>query len=518
MEPALVIMPPMPAKRTLVDRDSPLLQEAMRLWRAASHERALAAYDAAIRAEPTNARILVNAARCFAMRHRLDRTRSILRTLERLGPNEPRIHQLIGETYRLVWLPDDALAAFERSLALQPDPRVMLEVAAILEQKGRLDDAGRFLADALDRAPDDPWGLLIRARIERRTGRDDDARATLQSLIDAEGDSDLACQAWADLAQARDRAGDAPGAMQAIHQCKRMQRSREGRAWHAAEHVAARFERMIDDLTPKRIDTWPGTDGAPEIALLAGFPRSGTTLLEQIIDAHSGVDSVEERDVLSGDIFASLTEGHPDDAPVIDLLDKLAAPIIRRARQRYVKRLRQWMPNAAPGRLLLDKNPGSTLMIPVLRRLVPGAPVIVALRDPRDVVLSCYLRHLPVNPLSAHFLTIERTARKYAMDMRGWLAIRACFPEHWIEVRYEDLVDDLEGTARRVMNVLGLAWEPDVLRYRERSASKTVLSPTYADVWRPVDRRAVGRWQRYEAELAPVMPILKPYIETFGYA
>jgi hypothetical protein len=150
-------------------------------------------------------------------------------------------------------------------------------------------------------------------------------------------------------------------------------------------------------------------------------------------------------------------------------------------------------------------------------RLFPDATVLLALRDPRDVVLSCYLRYLPLNPVSVSFLTPERTAMRYALDMLIWLKLREIIPPQWVEIRYEDTVADLEGVARRALAALRLPWDDRVLAYREKLKDRFVLTPTYLAVARPVTNRAIGRWRNYAKYLEPVLPILEPYVEEFGY-
>ena len=134
------------------------------------------------------------------------------------------------------------------------------------------------------------------------------------------------------------------------------------------------------------------------------------------------------------------------------------------------------------------------------------------------MVLSCFMLYLPLNPLSVNFLTLERAARKYALDLGAWLKLREMFPAPWLEIRYEDLVTDLPAQARRTLEFLGLPWDATVLKFDERARSKPVLSPTYAAVTQPVHNRAIGRWRHYADYLEPVLPILEPFVRAFGYS
>ena len=136
---------------------------------------------------------------------------------------------------------------------------------------------------------------------------------------------------------------------------------------------------------------------------------------------------------------------------------------------------------------------------------------------PRDVVVSCFLQYLPLNPNSVCFLTLERTARRFATDLAAWRRLRDLIASPWLEVRYEDTVGNLEREARRALEFLGLPWEEQVLNYRDRLKTKVVGSPTYEAVSQPLYTRAIGRWKNYQEFLEPYLPILQPAVEAGGY-
>ena len=158
------------------------------------------------------------------------------------------------------------------------------------------------------------------------------------------------------------------------------------------------------------------------------------------------------------------------------------------------------------------------MLIPGFLRVFPEAKLLIALRDPRDVVLSCFMQYLPLNPNSVCYLTLERTARRYAQDMGIWLKYREMIPAPWLEVRYEECVTHLEQQARRALEFLGLPWEPRVLQYRDRLKTKVVASPTYEAVGQPLYTSAIGRWRNYQKYLEPCLEILRPCADAFGYA
>jgi hypothetical protein len=168
--------------------------------------------------------------------------------------------------------------------------------------------------------------------------------------------------------------------------------------------------------------------------------------------------------------------------------------------------------------LWLDKNPSPTAWLPVWLRLFPELKVLIALRDPRDVVVSCYFQNLRLNATNANFLSLERTARHYADLMDVWLRLRELGGFEWLESRYEDVVANVEAEGRRVTEFLGLSWHPQQAAFHETNRKKFVFSPTYSDVTRPVHQRSVGRWKNYAEALSPLQAGLAGYCRTFNYA
>ncbi len=506
----------------LVDHDSPTLQMAMALWERRQYDQSLELYEQAVQEEPHNLRALVNAARSLGARYELEKAERLLHRLLALGGGHPVVQYLAGESYHLIQRPALARRCYERTCELTTDlPEARLALADAYERSHRLEEAWALIDSILPLAARLPEIRLTQARILRRQGQGDQAEHTLREVCQSSVlPRELRCRAWAELASLLDERGEYDAAVEAIEHCKRDQRSRDAAERHAAEHVMGRFEKLVESVTAEDFDRWheQGAAVSPrKVALLAGFPRSGTTLLEQVLDTHPGVVSSEERDILAQEIFPSLGRGMSIHAPVREVLDRLTPQRIEAERTRYLRMMEQLLGEPVGDRIHLDKNPALTLMLPAIVRLFPEMKLIIALRDPRDVVISCFLRYLPLNPVSFWFLTLEGTARRYALDMRGWLKYRGMIHAPWMEVRYEDMVADLPAEARRAIAFLGLPWDESVLHYRQRASAKPVLSPTYADVTKPVYGKAVGRWKHYEAHLAPVFETLAPFVSAFGY-
>jgi hypothetical protein len=290
----------------------------------------------------------------------------------------------------------------------------------------------------------------------------------------------------------------------------------------AYDEADRRRRKLIAGLTRERVKGWreePAASQHPyQIAFLGGHPRSGTTLLEQILDAHPDVLAFDEPPAFSQEIANRIMPGKPTDPGDLEILEAL--PVERRAemRQRYLKSLLREAPPGRTAKLLLDKNPSPTMSLHVWLRLFPELKVLIALRDPRDVVLSCFFLNIMLNATNVNFLSLERTVKHYEDLMDVWLRFRDVGGFDWVETRYEDVVANIETEGRRITGFLGLSWDPQQTSYYESSRRKFLYAPTYHDVTQPIYRRAIGRWQRYADALEPLQPRLASYCRAFGYS
>ena len=250
---------------------------------------------------------------------------------------------------------------------------------------------------------------------------------------------------------------------------------------------------------------------------MTGHPRSGTTLLEQVLDGHSQLISADEYLVMGEMVFRPLAATQPNHIPTSAGLDAIPDARISELRTDYWRKTEALLGQGVGDRLLLDKNPSLSYLLPVICRVFPEIKVLFALRHPRDVVVSCFMQRMPINGISSCYLTLEDTAAKYADAMRYWLQIRPQLCCAWQEVRYEDTVADLSAQARRTLDFLGLPWEEGVVDFHTRAQSKLVRSPTYLDVTQPVYSHAIGHWKNYAKFMEPVLGVLEPYLKAFGY-
>ncbi len=508
--------------RSMVDVASGRLESPHLLCQAGRHEEGMAQYAEAIRQEPNNIRAYLMAARAEAQRFHFEGMEKQLQKLIRRAPLHPGIRHYVGETYAQLKLPARAIESYGKAMQLSGVlPETLVELASLYEGAHRLDEARELIERAMQKETGLPKMWLVRGRIQRRQKELEQAASTFRELIQRVHQSEWACQAWSELALMADREEDYEGAVEAIDRCKQLQLAHEDRFWKTSERIQSRLEQQVEEVTSDHLRRWrEQASGFAEhrVALLTGFPRSGTTLLEQVLDAHPDLVSSEERDFVGQEVLRVFDAGQAT-RPLLDVLNDLSVQQIGPERDRYFQAMEYMLGEPISRQMHLDKNPGYLLSLPLVLRLFPETRLIVALRDPRDVVLSCYLRYLPFSAVSVRFLTLERTAQRYALEMRAWLKLRAMINNPWCEIRYEDTVHDLESQARKSLDMLGLAWDSQVLNYRDRLAKeKRVVSPTYEAVAEPIYTRAVGRWKNYEKLLEPVFETLAPFVKEFGYA
>lgn len=502
--------------------DVPELQRARALWQLNRFDEALAVFEAAVRKYPQNLVALVDASRALGARFEITRAEAMLDRIMKLGTNNPKLLHLAGQSYRMIFRPEKAITCFQRVVAMTKEiPDAYLELAVLYERRHRVAEAYSLIEDCLRADPDYLEAEFFRAGLLRRMKDEAAADTVLRKLAaNEQADPLVRAQAWASIAQMLDRAGDYEGAMRSMLSCKEILMKSEAAVLKESEVLQRHLHNLAESLTAAHFQQWAEAGRAfppQKMAVLAGFPRTGTTLLEQVLDSHSGLVSSDEREAFGRDIFPAMWLTPKTPVPTAEAFDAVPQERLAIQRTRYLDYMAAALNQPIGGRVHLDKNPTMTLLLPGMLRLFPETKLLIALRDPRDVVVSCFMQYLPLNTNSVCFLTLERTARRYAHDMGVWLKLRETIASPWLQIRYEDCVANLERESRRALEFLGLPWDANVLNYRERLKEKAVSSPTYEAVSKPLYTSAIGRWKNYEKYLEPCLPILQPFLEAFRY-
>lgn len=516
-------------------KPDPGLAEAVAALRARDFARARTLFLAAAQRRPREAAAHAGAGIASGQLGALDESIDHLRRATELDPRRATYHHLLGIQLRASADFEAAAASFERASWLdRAGTRSGVELAATLEQAGQRERALRALDDVLKRDPSHARAHVIRARIGLRAGPLDaealePMRAELEQIAASARDELTVGEAWDALGEVRERLGDYAGAFDAFVRQNQAEARRNGIPPSGDPRGRAQFLDQIDaqhaGLTREMTERWAAQepdDGLPSPSLLVGFPRSGTTLTERAIGAHPRVRSIEERrtfETVKLEFMQSCGRERVERATIVELLDGASSEDVGRMRARYWQLARDALGgDPDPGTVVLDKMPLRITELSFVNRVFPRAGVLVALRDPRDVCLSCFRQRFVLNRMMSFFLDLEATASLYAHVMGGWLAARDLYSLPWHEIRYRDTVTDFEGSLREALKLLELDWDDAIERFHETTGRSASITPSYHAVRRKVHTGALGRWKRYEPQLSPILPTLEPFVEAFGFA
>ena len=438
-----------------------------------------------------------------------------------------------------------------------------LTLASMLSTLGQQDAAFRALEKAIfpedDTAENLCWRITaMRASLHERGNRLDQAEAELAQLPLDELPThhpQLACAAWLAYASVAIRRGDTQHAAELYERILATtddtevraqaafglatahdKQGRHHEAWQALQHAhetqlgiarAIVPELMAEDSQPLAMadlsvsrterDHWnplkPPRDKQSPV-FVVGFPRSGTTLLEQMLDAHPDFCAMDERAFIHDLTERMNLVSQPYPAALADLTETEAEQL----RSVYASMVRKVVPDLG-ARRLVDKNPLNMLCLPMIARLFPEARIILCLRHPCDVLLSCYMQSFRSPAFMVLCSSLERLARGYVRAFEHWLNQVDVFAPRVLEWRYESVVARFDEHVQRLGHFLDVDDAAPMARFAEHARSKGYIStPSYAQVTQGIHGRAVHRWHAYREMFEPVLPILQPMMERLGYA
>jgi hypothetical protein len=273
-------------------------------------------------------------------------------------------------------------------------------------------------------------------------------------------------------------------------------------------------ERRVSAAEVAQWPTLQAPDAQRSPVFIVGFPRSGTTLLEQMLDAHPKLQSMDENPFFNNlsDQLAEQDIFVPEDIRVLDQRD------CDELRRRYLTMVCETIPRNWDTQIV-DKNPLNMLWLPLIHRLFPAAKFILALRHPCDVILSCYMQNFRASVLAAACSSLERLATAYVASMESWLHHVALFQPDVLIVRNEDVIADVAGQAAAIGKFLGLQDATPLLKFDEHARGKGFIgTPSYTQVIQPVNSKGMNRWQQYRGHIEPILPILEPMLRHWGYS
>ena len=508
---------------------------------AGDTERGIADLERAVSLVPDSAPARLNLARAYRGAGELRKAEQLLRQMADDFPSDPMplkdLHDLLMQTERenelldvldralerdadnielllaraahlgLLLRIEEAEAAFREVLRRDPANREAFVGLAVLYEHGR-PAALAELAEEAERCSVHADAINLLRAFSARRAKDYAEAVEALNRISLEFEplrrNDL-------VGQMLEKLGDYDGAFAAFEQMNRIQSEDSTQPLERAASFRAGVRAHLDKTTKAWVDSWRPVEEDGEVrspTFLVGFPRSGTTLLDTILMGHPDVAVLEERPVLLR------IEQELGGFGALATLDEEQ---IREFQKRYFEIASEYgdVPESA---LLVDKSPMLLNRAATIHRLFPDARFILALRHPADVILSCFISNFRLNSAMTSFLRLDTAAELYDLSLRNWENARALLPLNVRSVVYEQLVEDPPAVLRPLVEWLGLTWVGDMLDHTRTAEERGVISTaSYAQVTEPIYSRSVGRWRNYRKHLEPIFPVLRPWIEKFGY-
>jgi tetratricopeptide (TPR) repeat protein len=503
---------------------SRMFQEAAAAWKRQDYLQTIEILEHAAKLDPANASVHLDLGRAYGLRYNYSDAERCLEKAARVAQRKPEALTEAGRRCQEFGNQELAKGYFERAAKENgASPDTFVALAELKERHAQLDEAAQLAERALAIDKSHPPARLLRGRLDRLSGRCNEAEERVRALVNSgQGDPWLRARSWYELGAILDRLGRYDEAMEAFLEAKAI--VRPAAVNHAATllRIQARVRALEEALTAATLERWAAAAESLQplrrFAILCGHPRSGTTLLEQALDSHPGMMTSEETHILHDEAYLPLSRGFSPEASVLEVLESAPISRLRQSRENYFQFTELFLGKTLGDKMLVDKNPALNVLIPAAVRIFPEAKFLIALRDPRDVCVSCFMQPLSPNPVSSAYLSLEGTVTQYLSVMGFWRALLPRLSNQFHEVRYEELVDDLEGGLRKTLGFLEMPWDERVLHFDEHARSKPLRSPSYAEVSKPINRRAVGRWQNYHRHLEPCLAQLGPMVKALGYS
>ena len=450
----------------------------------------------------------------------------------------PVYHQAFSSLAKVLWelrLPDQVAEYFEKALAIEEDYLpAHLGLMHFLEQSNRHEK----LRDAVTRARrvlgSHVMVRLYEAILADIDGEHEEAKALLEAISIEPAD------AWtrygertrlARLTQICDRLNNTAAAFQYAQSANDLSREISDSKGIDKSGFLQTVEKRRRYFTAENINRWPDitsefrgqskisgeiltpTPGIDNPVFIIGFPRSGTTLLDTLLRGDPSIRVAEEANAVG--VMVNRLSGEADER--LETLAGLSDRDIEGLRRTYFDALaRHAKPDS--GVTLIDRFALNIIYAGEIYRVFPQARFVLLLRHPADCVLSCFLQTFYETSANASFFTLGDSAHLYDQVFGLWRQYTDLLKLNVLQVKYEDLVADVETTCRRILEYLGLPWHPDILEHEQTARDRSFIgTASYNQVTQPLYPEARERWQRYHVEMQPVLPVLKPWISYFDY-
>jgi len=454
--------------------------------------------------EPGNAEAHYRLGQALAALDRFADAAACHRQALKIDPNRAEFHYDLGLVLKHQGKPEEAVKRFKQARAIQPAlAEAHVSIGVHLQGQGRFDEAAECHRQAIALKPElgvAHYYLALMA-LTKNAGTSTQEIERIEAIL---ARADLPAEERAHLHFALAETHHNQGAYDKAFTHYRLANELKGKELKFdAEGFSAYMDRLIATFGHAFFEQKHAIGSDSELPVfIVGMPRSGTTLVEQIIASHSqafGAGELTEINRIASTLPKTLNTSTPY-PPCVTMIDRDAA---RRLADGYLEHLRGFSSDADR---ITDKMPGNFNFLGLIALLFPKARIIHCRRDPLDTCLSCYFQNIPrVWDYSYDLAHLGIVYRQYERIMAHW---RRASPLPMLEVAYEELVADQEGVSRRIIEFCGLEWDDRCLAFHEHDRPIRTLS--FWQARQPIYTSSVGRWRQYEKYLGPLKEELGP--------
>ena len=440
------------------------------------------------------------------------------KVLELTGRRDPAVLANLAGSLKNQGQMDEARQLYDEAATAEANANTLLGWARLEEADRKLDRAAELLDRAEQLVPDNPSILLSRAIVHGRNRSYEEALALLDRLAALSGEAGLGANEWLEKGRLLDQMGRYEEAFEAFVEGKKRCRERGGLIYRN-EQAQQLIDRLKNFFTETRMRILPRAglrEDSPQPIFIVGFPRSGTTLVEQTLSAHPRISAGDELPFIN-EITDSMVRtlnspmGYPEAMAELWMGDRRYG--LDELRDRYLEQVRR-LDIVEPGAAwFTDKMPLNETHLGLIALVFPQAPIIHVVRHPLDIVLSVFSNNLTHGFQCA--FALETVALHYQRTMELVEHYRAALTLRYLPIRYEDIVDDQEGSTRRLLDFIGEPFDDACLSFHENQ--RYARTASYAQVTEPLYDRSRYRYRHYVKQLQPAIDILEPVIERLGY-
>lgn len=480
---------------------------------------ALPHLETANKLRPSNIETVILLAQALCLEHGLDTALPVIEPPGFSSSEMAHIYRELGRKLRAAQQWQMALTVLEKAYVIDKnDEATVTNLTETLERMNKLEEADKFICSYLQRTSKPGMAInVLSTRIKRRLGKLDEARQFAQKELENADNTDASASMYNELGKILDKQQNYAEAWDAFSKSNQIMKTQAETSNISFDFAPDLIQRCLKVCSAKTVDSAPpiGDERTDiNIAFFCGFPRSGTTLMEQILSRHPQVTITNEIPALSetaekmGELLGAALR-YPED------VNKLDNAQLKQLREVYLNRL--GIEPQDKNNITVDKMPLNIWYLPLALRLFPHAKVLLALRNPLDACLSCFIQDFELNPAMVHFLDIGTTAKIYRGTMDLWKCCKTFLQPDYLEYRYEDLVNAPQETVDKITTFFGIDLVENLSEPAPEDINRVVLTPSYEAVAKPINASAVQRWLHYEKQLEPVRIELEDALLQLGY-